>query len=115
MSETLPNPHLTDPEKEELMKIAEKQARENAPNQEDEGNVQEKRVAAWLTAASVEDTLRAMADLSWDELHPVQQRQLIDFLEDSEIRQHESQHGGERNQHGWNGDLGEHDENAALR
>ena len=98
MSETLPNPHITDAEKEKLMKKAEKQARENATNEEDEdeGNVQEKKIKAWLTAISVEDTLRAMADLSWDELSPYSQQQLIDFLEDNEIRQRESQHGGAR-------------------
>ena len=96
MSETLPNPHLTDSEKEKLIKIAEKQARENAPNEEDSGNVQEKKIKAWVTAISVQDTLRAMADLSWDELSPYSQQQLIDFLEDSEIRQRESQHGGVR-------------------
>ena len=92
MSGTLPNPHLSDSEKEKLMEKAEKQAREHAPNEEDEGNVQEKRIAAWLTATSVKDTLRAMADLSWDELHPVQQRQLIDFINVDEA----AEDGGER-------------------
>jgi len=95
MAENLPNPRITNVEKEKLIKKIWKQARENAPNVEDDDNLQEKNQKVFLTAFSVMKTLGELEEgTQWNHLWPNQQKQLIDFLEDDVIRPRG--HGGGR-------------------